>query len=374
MSIAPTCWRDLEETALSSETQLPLFGISDIEAVSPALPSTRYQGSKAKLMPWIWEHLKRLDFRTVLDAFGGSGVVSYWLKRHGKQVVYNDYLLFNYYVGLAIIENDHARLSDQDVQQIGLPATNRVYRHFIEDTFRGVYYTDTENAWLDLVTQNIDGLDDVFKKSLGYYALFQSCLVKRPFNLFHRSNLYLRLADVPRSFGNKTTWDRPFQEHFRGFVNEVNSLVFCNGLDNRALNEDALAIEGRYDLVYLDPPYTSAASVTLNYLDFYHFLEGLVNYDTWEERIDYSTKHRRLLPRPNIWNDASRIREGFRAMFEKFRESILVVSYRSDGMPSVESIVRDMRLFKKRVSVARVDGYRYALSPRTIREVLVIGE
>ena len=32
-------------------------------------PSTRYQGSKAKLVDWIWEHVQNLPFLTCLDPF-----------------------------------------------------------------------------------------------------------------------------------------------------------------------------------------------------------------------------------------------------------------------------------------------------------------
>ena len=353
------------------ETQLRLLPEAPVR---PLLPSTRYQGSKAKLMPWIGEHLRRLDFHTALDAFGGSGVVAYWLKRHGKQVTYNDYLRFNYYIGLAIIENSSTRLTDDDVQKILTPKPGKAYRRFIAETFQGIYYTDEENEWLDVVVQNLEEMENLYKKALGYYALIQACLVKRPFNLFHRSNLYLRLAEVPRSFGNKATWDRPFEEHFRRFVAEVNRLVFDNGQPNRALNLDALDLTGNYDLVYLDPPYTSASGGTVNYLAFYHFLEGMVNYDRWGEWVDDSTKHRRLRARPNLWNDPRRVREGFRLMFEKFRHSILVVSYRSDGIPDVDQLASDMRQFKRRVTVARLQGYQYVLSPRRVTEVLIIGE
>lgn len=353
------------------ETQQTLFPETFLR---PLLPSTRYQGSKAKLMPWIWEHLRRLDFHTALDAFGGSGVVSYWLKRQGKQVTYNDYLRFNYYIGLAIIENNRTYLTEDDVAAILAPVPGKSYRHFIAETFRGIYYTDEENEWLDIVVQNLENVCDLYKKALGYYALIQACLVKRPFNLFHRSNLYLRLAEVPRSFGNKTTWDRPFEEHFRRFVAEVNALVFDNGQPNRALNQDALDLNGDYDLVYLDPPYTTAAGRTVDYLAFYHFLEGMVNYDQWARKIDYSTKHRRLQERPNIWNEPQKVREGFRLMFEKFRHSILVVSYRSDGIPTVEQIVEDMRRLKRRVTVARLSDYQYVLSPKRVTEILIIGE
>ncbi len=39
-------------------------------------PTTRYQGSKRKILPWIYDCIKDLEFDTVLDAFGGSGMVS----------------------------------------------------------------------------------------------------------------------------------------------------------------------------------------------------------------------------------------------------------------------------------------------------------
>ena len=53
-------------------------------------PNTRYQGSKAKIVDWIWENIKDLEFNTVLDRCGGTGRVSYELKKNGKEVIYND--------------------------------------------------------------------------------------------------------------------------------------------------------------------------------------------------------------------------------------------------------------------------------------------
>jgi len=70
----------------------------------PVMPSTRYQGSKRKILPWIGEHFAQLKFETVLDAFGGTGSVSYLLKAMGKQVTYNDYMRWNYLIGTALIE------------------------------------------------------------------------------------------------------------------------------------------------------------------------------------------------------------------------------------------------------------------------------
>ena len=83
-----------------------------------AFPSTRYQGSKYKIVDWIWENIKPLAFNTVLDAFGGTGSVSYMLKSKGKSVTYNDILKFNHIIGKALIENNNIKLTDTDVEYI----------------------------------------------------------------------------------------------------------------------------------------------------------------------------------------------------------------------------------------------------------------
>ena len=180
-------------------------------------PSTRYQGSKRKIIPWIWTCLKEIDFSSALDVFGGTASVSYLLKQMGKRVTYNDYLRFNWLIGTALIENDNIRLADAEIDA-AFRCSGSVQCRFVQQTFKGIYFTNDENVWIDRTIAHIGGLPNgvhsKYKKALLYYALFQSCLIKRPFNLFHRRNLYLRLTDVKREFGNKITWDKPFEEHF----------------------------------------------------------------------------------------------------------------------------------------------------------------
>ncbi len=56
-----------------------------------------------------------MEFETILDAFGGTGSVSYMFKKQGKQVFYNDYLQFNTMIGQALIENNGVLLKDGDL-------------------------------------------------------------------------------------------------------------------------------------------------------------------------------------------------------------------------------------------------------------------
>ena len=360
----------VKEMQTTRAFQLDLFP----DLPTARFPSTRYQGSKAKLADWIWWHIADMDFTTCLDAFGGTSAVAYRLKQAGKQVTYNDLLRFNYHIGLALIENSDVRLSSDDVTWLLRRHPDILYPSLVQDNFHDIYFTDQENVWIDQTITNIRQLDDPYKFSLAFFALCQACIIKRPYNLFHRKNLYIRLAEVKRSFGNKTTWDRPFDEWFRNFIEEANLAVFDNGHTNRALNSDAEQVPGEYDLVYIDTPYISKRGVGVDYRSFYHFLEGLTMYDKWEQHIDRGSKHRRLKPQPDMWTDKNRIRAAFDRLFQRFDSSIIVVSYRNDGIPSRSELISLLKRYKSHVRVESSGQYKYVLSTNSrSKEMLLIG-
>ena len=297
-----------------------------------------------------------------MDAFGGTGSVAYLLKAHGKAVTYNDYLRFNHQIGTALIENSQVELSPKDVASILTTDSQHTYDNLVATLFADIYFTEDENIWLDLTRQNISRLSDKYKRAIAYYAMFQSCIAKRPYNLFHRKNLYMRLASVERNFGNKATWDNPFENHFNHFVKEANASVFDSGVRCEATCSDATEVPGRFDLVYLDPPYVSSKGTTVDYRDFYHFLEGLVIYPQWRETIDYSRKHLPLKGAPSRWANPKHIGDAFRECFDRYAHSIIVLSYGNKGIPSVEEIIRLLKHYKREVVVREQPDYKYVLS------------
>lgn len=341
-------------------------------------PSTRYQGSKNKIIDFIKEALEQqnLNYETVLDGFGGSASVSYMFKKLGKKVTYNDALKFNSIIGKALIENSDTVIDEDDLEYILTKREDVEYPTLIYDNFHDIYYTDDENKWLDVVSKNIRDMQDKKKQAIAYFALFQSCIIKRPYNLFHRKNLYIRTQEVKRSFGNKKTWDTSFEEHFRKFINEANNAIFSNGKENKSINKDVMQVEEHYDLVYIDSPYVSAAGTGVDYLEFYHFLEGIVDYDNWENKINTKTKHKSLQRISHIskWAKKKLITNAFEDLFEKFKDSILVVSYRGDGIPSIEEIKKIMKKYKKEVIEISFKNYKYALSKKETSEILIIGK
>jgi len=349
-------------------------------------PTTRYQGSKRKLLRWIYENIKKIEFESAIDIFGGSGSVSYLLKKMGKSVTFNDYLKFNYYKGKAIIENERTYLTSDDIDFL-INQKDYPNKKFIQGTFNGIYFTDNENRWIDSVIGNISDLGKKYqsteleyKRALAYYALFESCLVKRPFNLFHRSNLNLRINDVPRNFGNKVTWEKPFDLCFKQFADEANRLVFSNEKRNMAINKDALSINNvNYDLVYIDPPYffQDRCNSECDYRRMYHFLEGLTNYDNWGELIDYTSKNLHLRNNGNKWLEKTKVVQNFEELINKFKNSTIVISYKSPGIPSEYEITSILKKYKKNVRVEKAE-YIYALNKSNGKageniELLIIG-
>lgn len=345
-------------------------------AIEPRIiPPTRYQGSKRKLCAWLHDHLGQLEFDTVLDAFGGSAAVSYMLKSCGKRVTYNDILRGNEQIGWALIKNDTVALSPGQVERILTDRTHDEYPTFIRDTFGGIYFTTTENDWLDRTRARIARMRNPYARAIAWYALIQSAIAKRPFNLFHRRNLYMRTARVRRSFGNKKTWDRPFAEHFRAFAHSANSALIDQFGSCDVTRTDAAAVAGEFDLVYIDPPYINHRGVGVDYFHFYHFIEGMLDYDNWPNRIDSASRHLRLLGEPSPWLRPNEVEGELNRLFDRYRRSIIAVSYRGDGIPPIQNITKMLKRIKRRVTEHRRNGYQYALSTnRASSEVLIIAK
>ena len=346
-------------------------------------PVTRYQGSKRKIVHWINDTLKKIDCRydSVLDGFGGTASVSYLFKKLEKTVTYNDNLKFNFLIGQALIENQSTKLNiDRDINDL---MNYRSLQQTVERNFEDYYFLPNENQWIDNVAERIeqwyqDGR--TYEAAIAYYAMFQACLIKRPFNLFHRKNLYIRTNDVKRNFGNKTSWEQPFDLLLNKFATEANKLIFDNGRPCRAINSSVFDIdEYGYDLVYLDPPYFVAKDdhETSDYFRCYHFLEGLSKYSEWDQLIDQDSSNKRLIvPEGGTKFTKVNISEKLDELIYKFRSSIIVFSYKEGGVPSIEYIENTLRKHNKKVFTESVH-YKYALNRQNgdaskNREVLII--
>ena len=120
----------------------------------------------------------------------------------------------------------------------------------------------------------------------------------------------------------------------------------------------------------------SGRGVGVDYHHFYHFLEGLADYRNWHGKVDFHTKHLRLKQQESAWIKRKKVSLVFEQVLDHFKASTLVVSYRSDGIPSPKELAAMMGRVKKHVEVRTLaSSYKYVLSKNdaSTREILIIG-
>lgn len=343
------------------------------------LPRTRYQGSKNKLLEKIYEQIQSTipQTRCVLDLFGGTSVVSLLLKSKGYTVYYNDIMKFNRSVAETLLNSCRNDLPTEDeIRSLFVRRDDIKYNNVVEEYFRDVYFTDAENRQLDIIIQNIDMMPENIEKHVLLYLLIQACISKRPYNLFHRKNLGMRLKEVKRSFGNKKTWDTPFVDHMIKFRNE---LYDCNLGSNTKSETLSLPYNGipenileRVDTVYIDPPYFKTNKSNDDYISYYHFLEGLVQYDSWKDLIDFESLHRKFKGCVSEIYTIDNPIDMFTEIIHKYSNKNIVISYRLDGFPTIDYIMTELKKVKVNVVLTEID-YKYALAKKPVQECIIIG-
>lgn len=346
------------------------------KTIKHKFPSTRYYGSKRKLVDWIWGKLESLEFHNALDIMGGTGCISYLFKSKGKEVHYNDILKFNQTIGLALIENNKTKVTYDDIDSI-LSSKHNNDHVLIQNSFDGIYFSKEENKWLDQIIPNILEIKNKYKKAILFSALYQSCLSKRPFNLFHRANLNLRTnMKIKRSFGNHTTWSKPFPEFFRSFVSEINDAIFENGRFNKVVGGfDSLKSPNGFDLVYIDPPYfRNDSNRAINYLEYYHFLELITDYFFWEKNEKFLRGSLKRIPDSDSINNftiKSNVLNSLNTIIDNHKKSKIIISYMSDAYPHEDVLTHMLNNVGKNVEIFR-KPYNYALSKKDRKELLFI--
>jgi len=332
-------------------------------------PRFRYMGSKFRLAPWLHETLNGLSFETVTDAFSGSGVVSYLLKGMGKQVRSNDSLAFPSVLTAATVENNSTKLNEEDLETLLNAKANGDSQTFIRRTFKGIFYSQEELAFLDDLWAGIRHLESPLKRALAVAAILRSAIKRQPRGLF-------TVSDPERYKDGRRDLQLTLREHFIEQVGVYNSAVFSNGKRNAASSGDVFDISVVSDLVYMDPPYVPKSDDNC-YIKRYHFLEGLACY--WVGKtIMLNSKVRKITKPFTPFAYRNTAIDAFDRLFQKFADSTQVLSYSSNAFPGIQTLRSLMKRYKRSVEVLeRSHRYHFgthdAVKRNLVQEYLIIG-
>lgn len=341
---------------------------TQVLARAQSFPRLRYMGSKYRLLPHLERVFAQLGGHTAVDAFSGSGVVSYLLKAQGFQVTSNDFLNFPTVIARATVANSDTQLSPTLVDEIcGPPADDR---DFIQRTFEGLYFTPEDLRFLDSAWSHIDRLTG-YERDLAVSALVLSAARKQPRGVF-------TFTDSSRYADGRRDLRLSLREHFRERVSEYNATVFDNHQTNTCHNGDVFDLaHTNPDLVYLDPPYAPPRD-DADYIKRYHFLEGLSVY--WRGvTIMQETKTKKLTKKYTPFAYKRTIEGALLRTFEHFEQAgAIVLSYSSNAVPDASRIVDLLGKVKPHVEVVDIEhkysfGTHSAATRRDVSEYLFIG-
>lgn len=342
--------------------------LAEAIARARAFPRLRYMGSKYRLVPQLAAIFAETGGTRALDAFSGSGVVSYLMKAQGYEVTSNDFLDFPGVITRAAVGNGAERLAPMDIETICGP--NRDGRDFIRSTFAGLYFDQDDRSFLDSAWSHIDTMTGG-KRDLAIAALLLSAARKQPRGVF-------TFTDSTRYVDGRRDLRLSLREHFVERAQEYNDVVFDDGRAHRTITGDVAALPAEHwDLVYLDPPY-APPSDDADYMKRYHFLQGLSVY--WEgQELMPETRTKKIAKKYTPFAYKRTITEALRRTLEQFADSgTIVLSYSTNALPGADVIEELMRRVKAQVTVHRVNhtysfGTHATAHRRAVSELVFVG-
>jgi adenine-specific DNA-methyltransferase len=292
--------------------------------------------------------IARTELRDRGGSVCGQRVRCYLMKAMGKRVIASDLLNVPAVLAAATVGNAFHR------KDLG--------RNFL-------YPADLK--FLDRVSANAEDLEGSEHRVFARAALMRSCLKKQPRGVFTVSGNLSRYDDGRRDLRLS------IEEHFLEQVEAFNRVVFDNGRRHTVKRADVFSLSPKgIDLVYLDPPYVPRADDNC-YMKRYHFLEGLSCY--WKGvRIMEETKVKKIEKPYTPFSYRRTAIDAFDRLFRLYRDSIIVLSYSSNGFPDREILEGLLRRYKTTV-IAYEKPHRYhfgtheGVERATVQEYLIVG-
>jgi adenine-specific DNA-methyltransferase len=274
------------------------------------IKNRRYIGNKNKLLGFISNSIEKegLIFDSVADLFAGTGVVSEYFLKKGKNVLINDFLYSNfifYNTWFSKEKFDYAKIK-KIMEELNKLNPAHLIDNYFSINFGGNYYHLNDAKKIGEIREQIEILylkNKINKRE--YYILLTSLMYTADKAANTVGHYEMFLSSPPKE--KKIFLCMPNISEYKGHV--------------KIFKEDAniLSKKIKADLVYIDPPYNAR-----QYANFYHLLENLANW----KKPEVFDKGRKM-KRKEIMSEYSRCnaKEVFENLINSLRAKYIVVSY-----------------------------------------------
>ncbi len=278
--------------------------MSEIEANMevPKTEGIKYAGSKLKLLPYMFDMVRELkDVRTVLDGFSGSTRVSQAFAQLGYPTTSNDISVWSEVFATCYLI---AKKPDKYYQEI-IDDLNHLKG--IDGWFTQYYGGSVDEAKKPFQIKNTQKLDAIRLEieKLKLSGEDESVLL---------TSLIYALDKVDNTLGHYVAYLSDWSARSYNDLHLVLPNRFALQSENKVIRDDIFNTisNGRYDLVYLDPPYGSnnekMPPSRVRYAAYYHLWTTIIKND-----------HPRVFGKAKRREDTRDFKSG--SVFEEFRKS-----------------------------------------------------
>lgn len=278
---------------------------------APPLPTIdienrRYIGSKAKLLDWIFENVKKeCDGDSFADIFAGTGVVSARAARHYKRLILNDLLHSNYaaYKGFFSQQKyNREKIFDFVAYYNSIEATQATHT-FFSRKYGGKYFTTNSAKLIGFIREDLEKRKSEFNEK-EFYILLTS--------LLYSADKIANTVGHYEAFFKKSVADKKFTFRL------IEPLIKAGSVSIHREDANVLVENLKADIVYIDPPYNSR-----QYSRFYHVLETLAQWDN-PKMVGVALKRPEENMSEYCRNNAPVV---FEDLIKKIKAKYIVVSY-----------------------------------------------
>lgn len=242
-----------------------------------SINNRRYIGSKYKLLGNIEHAIKKYygeEKCTIADLFAGTGVVAKYFGEKGYNVIVNDilnsnYISYNAWMGKEKVDFDKIQNTISELNNID---TSSLTDNYFSNIYAEKYFSNNDAKKIGFIRDYIEEQKENFNK--------------REHDILLTSLMY-ETDKIANTVGHFESYLRKKPEE-KGVQLKMLELGRFEGVEIYKEDANKLVRKIKCDIAYIDPPYNAR-----QYINFYHVLENLVNWDKPTEFEGDSMKFKR---------------------------------------------------------------------------------
>lgn len=307
------------------------------------METLNYIGCKKTLFNTILkvcsDNIPELSQKTFADLFAGTGIVSFNMNKHCKQIISNDLEYYSYIINYALLKcnyNDKLKNIINTINNLE-PIEGLVYKNYSQHQNCERMFFSCDNAKkCDAIRQYLNIQYNDKKINYNDFIFLLASLIVSIDKVANTSSVYGAYLKNYKKSSLKNLIVKPIHTNTN---NNINNIVYNEKMEN-------LIKDKYYDIIYLDPPYNHR-----QYSGNYSPLNYIAHYD---DTIELTGKTGLIKDyNKSVFCSKTKVENEFSKMIYNLNCKYIVLSYNNEGLLSFDKL-KSILLKKGNITLYKV--------------------